>query len=56
MNATIKLLSERYSGRGRPKKTDYDNKTIFELQDEVNIIYNKKVDFNLLAINKRSDR
>ena len=43
------MISSRYRGIGRPRKEDYDYKSINELQDEMNELINKKLDFSYLT-------
>ena len=40
----FRILSERYKGKGRPRKTDYDFKSIIELQEETNRAMSQKLD------------
>jgi hypothetical protein len=43
-----RFLSERYSDKGRPKKTDYDIKSIKDCIFEMDLSYSKKLDDQIL--------
>lgn len=44
------INKERYSGKGRPRKSDYDYKSIADLNQEKDSIYNKMIDANMLSM------
>lgn len=44
-----KILSKAYKGRGRPKKTDYEYKSILDLMFDANEIINKRIDNIILS-------
>ena len=45
------LLSNRYKGKGRPRKTDYEYKTLIEMQQEIDSLFNKMIDHKILGGN-----
>ena len=39
-----RMRSNSYKGRGRPKKTDYEYKSVLDLMFEMDEIHNKQID------------
>ena len=44
LNTPLRVLTDRYRGKGRPRKSDYDDTTITKMQRQLNFMMNQKVD------------
>lgn len=46
------MLSNRYKGFGRPRKTDYDYLTLMEMQRKIDAIFNQMIDHRIIGGNQ----
>ena len=49
MEIKRKYVSERYKGKGRPKKSDYDCKSLKDIMFEIDEIFNKQIEHLYLS-------